>query len=328
MERFNALLATKTDDGPRIAWSELGRDDLMDGDVLVRVTHTTINYKDGLALTGKGPVIRKWPLIPGIDFAGDVVESSHHEFKAGDGVILNGWGVGETHHGGYSQMARVKGDWLVKRPQGFTAAQTMAIGTAGYTSMLSVLALEDHGVTPQSGPILVTGSAGGVGSVAVALLAKLGYHVIASTGRTEEKAFLEGLGAKEIISRSELSGTPPPLGKERWAGAVDVAGSDTLANVLSHTKLHGAVTTCGLAQGMDLNTTVMPFILRGVTLAGIDSVMAEKEKRQRAWSRLVDDLDKEKLAAATVTKPLSQVQEIAPEILAGKVRGRVVLEVA
>lgn len=327
MERFNALLATKTDEGTKFAWTELGRDDLMDGDVLVRVTHTTINYKDGLALTGKGPVIRTWPLIPGIDFAGDVVESSHPEFKVGDGVILNGWGVGETHHGGYSQLARVKGDWLVKRPSGFTAAQTMAIGTAGYTSMLSVLALEDHGITPQSGPVLVTGAAGGVGSVAVAVLAKLGYHVIASTGRTEEKTFLEGLGAKEIIARDELSGKPRPLGKERWTGVIDVAGSDTLANAIAQTKLHGTVAACGLAQGMDLNTSVMPFILRGVTLAGIDSVMAPKEKRQRAWNRLAVDLDQGKLANLTVTKKLADVEALAPEIIAGKVRGRVVLEV-
>lgn len=327
MQRFNALLATKSDDGPRFAWTELGRDDLMDGDVVVRITHSTINYKDGLALTGKAPIIRKWPLIPGIDFAGEVLESSHREFKAGDGVVLNGWGLGETHHGGYSQVARVKGDWLVKRPDSFSAADAMAIGTAGYTAMLAVLALEEHGVTPSSGPVLVTGAAGGVGSVAVSVLARLGHHVIASTGRPEEKVFLEGLGAKEIIAREELAGTPRPLGKERWAGVVDVAGSNTLANAISQTKLHGAVAACGLAQGMDLNTSVAPFILRGVTLAGIDSVMAPKARRVLAWDRLARDLDKAKLKALTVTKPIAEVQSLASQIIAGKVRGRVVLKV-
>ena len=329
MERFKALLASKTEQGPSVAWTQLGLDDLMDGDVLVRVTHTTINYKDGLALTNKGPVIRKWPLIPGMDFAGDVVESSHREFKPGDGVVLNGWGVGELHHGGYAQMARVKGDWLVKRPKGFTAAETMAIGTAGYTAMLCVLALEAHDVTPAKGPILVTGAAGGVGSIALALLAKLGYHAVASTGRVEEKAFLEGLGAKEIIARQELSGpVQAPLGKERWAGVVDVAGSTTLANAISTTKRAGCVAACGLAQGMDLPTSVAPFILRGVTLAGIDSVMAPKAKRITAWERLAVDLDKAKLAGLTVTRSLADVQELAPQILAGKVRGRIVLEVS
>lgn len=327
MQRFKALLATKTDAGSQIAWTELGREDLMDGDVLVRITHTTINYKDGLALTGKAPIIRRWPLIPGIDFAGEVLESSHAEFKPGDGVVLNGWGLGETHHGGYAQLARVKGDWLVKRPAAFSAADAMAIGTAGYTAMLAVLALEAHDVKPSSGPVLVTGAAGGVGSVAVAVLAKLGYHVIASTGRPEEKAFLEGLGASEIIAREELSGTPRPLGKERWAGAIDVAGSNTLANAIAQTKLHGAVSACGLAQGMDLNTSVAPFILRGVTLCGIDSVMAPKAKRVLAWDRLAKDLDKGKLAGLTVTKPLSEVEALAPQIIAGKVRGRIVLTV-
>ncbi len=328
MERFNALLAIKTEHGPSIAWTELGRDDLMEGDVLVRITHTTINYKDGLALTNKAPIIRKWPLIPGIDFAGEVLESSHPEFKSGDGVVLNGWGLGETHHGGYAQLARVKGDWLVKRPEGFTAAETMAIGTAGYTAMLCVLALEAHDVTPNSGPVLVTGAAGGVGSIAVAVLAKLGHHVVASTGRPEEKAYLEGLGAKEIIAREELSGSVRPLGKERWAGVVDVAGSNTLANAISTTMRAGCVAACGLAQGMDLPTSVAPFILRGVTLAGIDSVMAPKSKRIAAWQRLASDLDRSKLAGLTVTKPISEVQELAPQIVAGKIRGRIVLDVA
>lgn len=328
MERFQALLATKSEQGPKFAWTELGRDDLMDGDVVVRIRHTTINYKDGLALTGKAPIIRKWPLIPGIDFAGEVLESAHPEFKPGDKVVLNGWGLGETHHGGYAQLARVKGDWLVKLPETFSSADAMAIGTAGYTAMLCILALEANGVTPESGPVLVTGAAGGVGSVAVAVLSKLGHHVIASTGRPQEAAFLEGLGAKEIIGREELSGTPRPLGKERWAGVVDVAGSNTLANAISQTKLHGTVSACGLAQGMDLNTSVAPFILRGVTLAGIDSVYAPKAKRVEAWRRLAVDLDKAKLAGLTVTKPLREVEALAPQIIAGQVRGRIVIEVA
>lgn len=327
MQRFKALLASKSDQGSSIAWTELGGDDLMEGDVTVRVTHSTINYKDGLALTGKAPIIRKWPLIPGIDFAGEVVESTHGGFAPGDGVILNGWGVGETHHGGYAEFARVKGDWLVKRPDSFTAAQTMAIGTAGYTAMLSVLALEEHGVTPASGPVLVTGAAGGVGSIAVAVLGKLGHHVVASTGRPEEKNFLEGLGAREIIARDELSGTPRPLAKERWAGVIDVAGSNTLANAISTTKYGGCIAACGLAQGMDLPTSVAPFILRGVTLCGIDSVMAPKARREKAWARLASDLDQAKLAALTVTRPIADVQALAPDIIAGKVRGRVVLEV-
>ena len=327
MDRFKALLASKTDTGQSIAWTELTQADLMDGDVLVRVSHSTINYKDGLALTGKAPIVRRWPLIPGIDFAGTVEQSSHAGFKPGDGVILNGWGVGETHHGGYAQMARVKGDWLVKRPASFTPAQTMAIGTAGYTAMLAVMALEDHGVAPASGPVLVTGAVGGVGSVAVSVLAKLGYDIIASTGRPEEEAFLKGLGAKEIIARAELAGNPRPLGKERWAGVVDVAGSNTLANAIAQTRARGCVAACGLAQGMDLTTSVAPFILRGVTLAGIDSVMCPKPRRETAWARLAADLDRAKLDALTVTRPMAEVQALAPEIIAGRVRGRIVLEV-
>lgn len=327
MDRFNALLASKTDAGTTIAWTELGQSDLMEGDVVIRVSHTTINYKDGLALTGKAPIIRKWPLIPGIDFAGSVISSSHPEFKAGDAVVLNGWGVGETHHGGYSQLARVKGDWLVKLPSAFTPAQAMAIGTAGYTAMLSVLALEAHDVKPASGAVLVTGAAGGVGSVAISVLAKLGYDVIAATGRPEEEGFLKGLGAKEILPRSELSGTARPLGKERWAGVVDVAGSNTLANAIAQTRYNGCIAACGLAQGMDLPGSVAPFILRGITLCGIDSVMAPKAKREKAWQRLASDLDKAKLDALTVTRPVAEVQALAPEIIAGKVRGRIVLEV-
>ncbi len=329
MERFKALLVTKTEAGQQVAWSELGEADLMAGDVTVRISHTTLNYKDGLALTGKAPIVRKFPLIPGIDFAGTVTASSHAEFAPGDGVILNGWGVGETHHGGMSQMARVNGDWLVKRPANLSAAQAMAIGTAGYTAMLCVLALEAHGVTPASGPVLVTGAAGGVGSIAVSVLGKRGYHVIASTGRkSEESDFLTGLGAREIIDRAELSGPARPLGKERWAGAIDVAGSHTLANVLSMTRYGGCVASTGLAQGMDLPGSVAPFILRGVTLAGVDSVMCPKPRRLAAWSRLATDLDPGTLAALTVTRPWTDAVALAPELLAGKVRGRVVLEVA
>jgi acrylyl-CoA reductase (NADPH) len=327
MQTFKALVLTKGDKAPLANWSELGEADLMDGDVTVRISHSTINYKDGLAITGKAPVVRRWPMIPGIDFAGTVAQSGHAGFKPGDAVILNGWGVGETHLGGYAQLARVKGDWLVKKPAVFTPAQTMAIGTAGYTAMLCVLALEKHDVTPTSGPVLVTGAAGGVGSVAVALLSKLGYQVTASTGRTEEEGYLKSLGASEIINRSELSGTPRALGKERWAGVVDAVGSATLANAISTTKYGGCVAACGLAQGMDLPASVAPFILRGVTLAGIDSVMAPLQKRSEAWARLASDLDRAKLDAMTVTRPLEDVLGLAPDILAGKVRGRVVLEV-
>jgi acrylyl-CoA reductase (NADPH) len=327
MQRFKALVATKGEKGPDVAWKELTEGDLMDGDVSVRVSHSTINYKDALALTGKAPVIRRWPMIPGIDFAGTVVSSSQAAFKAGDAVILNGWGCGETHLGAYAQVARVKGDWLVPKPTQFSAAEAMAIGTAGYTAMLCVLALERSGVTPDKGPIVVTGAAGGVGSVAIALLAKLGYQVIASTGRAGEADYLRSLGAGEIIDRAELSAPAKPLGKERWAGGIDAVGSHTLANVISMTKYGGAVAACGLAQGMDLTTSVAPFILRGVTLAGIDSVMAPKAVRIEAWNRLARDLDKAKLAAMTVTRPIADVTALAPDLLAGKVRGRVVLEI-
>jgi acrylyl-CoA reductase (NADPH) len=327
MQRIKALVASRGEKGPELAWKEIGEADLMEGDVVVQVTHSTINYKDGLALTGKAPVIRRWPMVPGIDFAGKVVSSAHSAFKTGDEVILNGWGCGETHFGGYAEVARVKGDWLVAKPAQFTAAEAMAIGTAGYTAMLCVLALERHGVGPASGPVVVTGAAGGVGSVAVALLAKLGFQVIASTGRASESGYLKGLGAAEVIDRAELAEPAKPLGKERWAGGVDAVGSHTLANVLSMTKYGGTVAACGLAQGMDLATSVAPFILRGVTLAGVDSVMAPKGARIEAWSRLARDLDKAKLNAMTVTRPLADVLALAPEILAGKVRGRVVLEI-
>jgi acrylyl-CoA reductase (NADPH) len=327
MDRFKALIVTKGDTGQQITWGELGTADLMPGDVTVRVSHSTINYKDGLAVTGKSPVIRRFPMVPGIDFAGTVTASESTAFKVGDGVILNGRGVGETHLGGYAQMARVKSEWLVPRPSAFSPAQAMAIGTAGYTAMLCVMALEKNGVTPANGPVLVTGASGGVGSVAIALLSKLGYKVTASTGRREEEAYLKGLGADEIIDRTELSGAPRALNKERFAAAVDSVGSTTLANVLSMIKYGGTVAACGLAQGMDLPGSVAPFILRGITLAGIDSVMAPTAKRLEAWSRLARDMDVAKLDAMTVTRPLSDVTVLAPEILAGKVRGRVVFEV-
>jgi acrylyl-CoA reductase (NADPH) len=299
----------------------------MDGDVTVRVSHSTVNYKDGLAITGKSPVVRRFPMIPGIDFAGVVETSGHADFKAGDAVVLTGWGVGETHLGGYAQKARVKGDWLVPLPAGLTPAQAMAVGTAGLTAMLAVLALEKHGLTPDRGKVLVTGAAGGVGSVAISLLARSGWHVIASTGRPDEAGFLKGLGAAEIIDRAELSAPGKPLGKERWAAAVDSVGSNTLANVLAQTSYEGAVATCGLAQGMDLPASVAPFILRGVSLLGIDSVMKPKAARLVAWQRLARDLDQAKLAELSTTIGYDQVIETARKILDGQVRGRTIVEI-
>lgn len=327
MDSFEGFLVEKGDAGQTVSWKTITESDLMPGDVTVRVSHTTINYKDALALTAKAPIIRKFPLVPGIDFAGRVTQSTHANFKVGDDVILNGWGVGETHHGGYAQVARVKGDWLVPRPAVFSPAEAMAIGTAGYTAMLCVLALEQQGLTPDKGPVLVTGASGGVGSIAVSLLARLGFTVIAATGRPEEESFLKGLGASEIIDRKELAGPARPLGKERWAGAVDVAGSHTLANVLSMTKYGGVVAATGLAQGMDLPGSVAPFILRGVTLAGVDSVMAPIEKRRLAWQRLARDLDRSLLARLSEIRPIADAPKIAPDLLAGKVRGRIVLEI-
>ncbi len=326
-ETFHAIRLSKSDAGQKAEFVEIGLGDLMAGDVTVAVDYSTVNYKDGLALTGKAPVVRVWPLIPGIDFAGRVESSAHEGFKPGDRVVLNGWGVGETHNGGYAQKARVKGDWLVKLPDAISNAHAMAIGTAGYTAMLCVLALEHEGVTPNKGDIVVTGAAGGVGSVAIALLAKLGYRVIASTGRASEADYLKGLGAADIIDRNELSGPARPLNKERWAGAVDAVGSHTLANVLSMTKYGGAVAACGLAQGMDLPTSVAPFILRGVTLCGVDSVMAPKAKREKAWARLASDLDLGKLDAMTTRATLKDVPQLGADIIDGKVRGRVVVDV-
>lgn len=327
MSSFKALVATKGETGPNLAFTDFAEADLMEGDVTVRVTHSTVNYKDGLAITGKAPVIRRWPMIPGIDFSGRVEISSHPDFKPGDLVILDGWGTGETHLGAYAQKSRVNGDWLVPLPAGMTPADAMAIGTAGYTAMLCVLALEKHGLKPADGPVVVTGAAGGVGSVAIALLAKAGWHVIASTGRAEEADYLKGLGASEIIDRNELSNPGKPLAKERWIAGVDAVGSHTLANLLAMTRYGGAVAACGLAQGMDLPASVAPFILRGVSLLGVDSVMCPKPRRLEAWARLATDLDRDKLAAMTSTIPLESVIETGKAIVEGKVRGRVVVEV-
>jgi len=326
-DTFRAIQLSKTDDGQTSAIVDLTENDLMEGDVTVEVSHSTINYKDGLAMTGAAPVVRTWPLVPGIDFVGTVTKSEHANWKAGDQVVLNGWGVGESHFGGYAQRARVKGDWLVALPDGISPARAMAIGTAGYTAMLCVLGLERQGVKPADGDIIVTGAAGGVGSVSIALLAKLGYKVIASTGRASEADYLKSLGASEIIDRNELSSPGRPMGKERWAGAVDAVGSHTLANVIAQTKYGGAVTACGLAQGMDLPASVAPFILRGIQLIGIDSVNAPLERRQQAWSRLASDLDMDKLDAMTQSVGLGDVVDIAPKILAGQVRGRIVVDV-
>ena len=327
-EKFKALVVDRDAEKKQsVGVREMTLDDLMEGDVVVRVRYSTVNYKDGLAITGKLPVVRRWPMIPGIDFSGEVVSSSHPDFKPGDQVILNGWGVGETHYGAYAGYARVKGDWLIRRPEKISSAEAMAIGTAGYTAMLSVLALERHAILPPRGPVVVTGAAGGLGSVAVALLAKLGYHVIASTGRTEEHAYLTGLGAAEIIGRDELSGDAKMLDKERWAGGVDTVGSKVLANVIAMTKAGGAVAACGNAAGMDLPTSVAPFILRGVSLLGINSVTLPKPLREEAWSGLARDLDRDKLDAMTTTVGFDLIVPTAEKIVDGKVRGRVVVEI-
>ena len=317
MGTFKALRIDKADKGTTASITQFDEAELMDGDVTVKVEWSTLNYKDGLALTGKAPVVRRFPMIAGIDFAGTVEQSSNPAWKAGDKVVCNGWGMGETFLGAYAEKARVKGDWLVKLPDGLSTRDAMAIGTAGYTAMLSVLALEGHGLTPKSGPVVVTGAAGGVGSVAISVLSKLGYHVIASTGRASEAKYLKHLGAAEIIDRAELSGAAKPLAKERWAGGVDSVGSTTLANLLSMTKYGGAIAACGLAAGMDLPSSVAPFILRGVCLLGIDSVMAPIEKRKAAWARLATDLDKSKLAEITSEIPLDAVIAEGEKILAG-----------
>ena len=324
---FKGILIEKDDSEYRAAVQELDDAQLPAGDITVRVSHSTLNYKDGLAITGKGPVVRKFPMVPGIDLAGVVEESSHPQYKVGDPVVLNGWGVGETHWGGLAQKARLNGDWLVPLPVAFSPQQAMAIGTAGYTAMLCVLALERHGVKPEHGEILVTGAAGGVGSVAIAVLAKLGYTVVAATGRPQDAGYLQSLGASEVVERSLFSSPGKPLGKERWAGAVDVVGSHTLANVCATTKYRGVVTACGLAAGMDFPATVTPFILRGVTLAGIDSVMCPRSERLLAWERLGTDLDLDKLGQISGEVGLAEALPLAERLLKGEVRGRVVVDV-
>jgi acrylyl-CoA reductase (NADPH) len=324
---FKAIVIEKTQGGTQAELTDFDEANLMDGDVTVRVEYSTVNYKDGLAVAGKAPVVRRFPMIAGVDFAGTVESSSHPAWKPGDKVILNGWGCGETHLGAYGGKARVKGDWLVRLPASMSAREAMAIGTAGYTAMLAVMALEGHGLSPPSGPIVVTGAAGGVGSVAVAILAKLGFTVHAVTGRPQEAGYLKGLGAAEIVERRELAMPAKPLAKERWAGGVDAVGSTTLANLLSMTRYGGAVAACGLAGGMDLPGSVAPFILRAVCLYGIDSVMCPLAKRKEAWTRLETDLDRQKLAQITSEIPLSGVFDAAPRILAGQVRGRIVVKI-
>jgi len=326
---FQAIVIDKDENARyRAELRPLSDEALPEGDVTVGVQYSTINYKDGLAITGKAPVVRKFPLVAGIDFSGVVEQSSHPDWKPGDRVVLNGWGVGESHSGGLAQLARVKGEWLVPLPGGLSARQAMAIGTAGYTAMLCVMALERHGLRPHDGDILVTGANGGVGTVAIALLSKLGFRVVASTGRVAEADFLKHLGAAEVIDRSELSSPGKPLGKERWAGVVDSVGSHTLANACATTRYRGAVAACGLAQGMDFPGSVAPFILRGVTLYGIDSVMAPKPVRREAWMRLARDLDLAKLDALTREITLGEAIQAADEILQGKVRGRLVVDVS
>jgi acrylyl-CoA reductase (NADPH) len=324
---FNAIVIEKSDGGQKVGFADFDEANLMEGDVTVRVEWSTVNYKDGLAVTGKAPVVRRFPMIAGIDLAGTVESSSHPQWRPGDKVIVNGWGLGETHLGGYAEKARVKGDWLVRLPTRIGAREAMAIGTAGYTAMLALLALERHGVTPQQGPVIVTGAAGGVGSIAVALLARRGFTVIASTGRPSEADYLKSLGAAEIIERRELAGAAKPLGRERWAGGIDSVGSTTLANVLSMTRYGGAVAACGLAGGMDLPASVAPFILRSVSLLGIDSVMCPMDRRREAWERLATDLDTGKLAAMTSEVELAGVIDAGRRIIEGGVRGRTVVKV-
>lgn len=325
---FKGLLLTKADDGaPQCALTEIDEARLPPGEVLVQLSHSTLNYKDALAITGRAPVVRSWPMVPGIDFAGTVLESGDARYRPGDAVILNGWGVGETHWGGLAQKARVKADWLVPLPAGMTPSQAMGIGTAGYTAMLCVMALQQHGVTPEQGPVLVTGGNGGVGSTAIALLSRLGFTVHASTGRMNEAEHLRALGASELIDRATLNAPGKPLQKERWAAAVDSLGSHTLANVCASLRYGGVVAACGLAQGMDFPATVAPFILRGVTLAGVDSVMAPQARRTKAWQRLARELPAEVLASNTATIGLAEAPAMATKLLDGQVRGRLVVDV-
>lgn len=324
---FKGILIEKDDAGYRATIKDIDEGQLPEGDVTIRVSHSTLNYKDGLAITGKGPVVRRFPMVPGIDLVGTVESSTCPEYKAGDSVLLNGWGVGEVHWGGLAQKARLKGDWLVPLPEQFSPQQAMAIGTAGYTAMLCVLALERHGVTPSHGEILVTGAAGGVGSVAIAVLAKLGYTVVAVSGRAEGADYLKRLGASEVLDRAAFSTPGKPLGRERWAGAVDVVGSHTLANICATMKYRGVVTACGLAGGMDFPASVAPFILRGVTLAGIDSVMCPRPERLEAWRRLGTDLDMSKLEMISNEIPLSEAIPTASKLINGEIRGRVIVDV-
>ncbi|HLH49799.1 MAG TPA: MDR family oxidoreductase [Roseiarcus sp.] len=324
---FTALRVDKSGEATDVRFVEMRDDELMDGDVTLRVTHSTVNYKDGLVMAGRPGIVQRYPMIAGIDLAGIVESSRNPNFQPGDEALLNGYGLSQTHFGGYAGKARVPGEWLIKLPPGMTRAETMAIGTAGYTAMLCVLALERQGMKPERGPALVTGATGGVGSIAVALLAAAGWQVTASTGRVNEAGYLRDLGATEIIDRSELSAPGKPLGKERWAAAIDSVGSHTLANAIAGLKRGGAAAACGLAQGMDLNMTVAPFILRGVQLIGIDSVWQPMESRLEAWRRLARDLDRKKLAEMTRTIPFERVMEAGADLLAGKVRGRVVVEI-
>ncbi|KWV54177.1 hypothetical protein AS026_02615 [Rhizobium altiplani] len=324
---FKAVVIEKKDDANVVGIKEFAVDDLMEGDTVVRISHSSLNYKDGLAVTGSSPVVRRFPMVPGIDFVGTVESTSADRLAVGDAVLLNGWGTGERHLGGWAEKSRVPGKWLTPLPPGFSPEQAMAIGTAGYTAALCVLALQDGGVTPESGEVVVSGAAGGVGSVAVSLLASLGYTVVASTGRLEEEGYLKKIGASRIISRDELAVAPRPLEKELWAGAIDSVGSTTLANILAKTKYGGTVACCGLAAGMDLPTTVAPFILRGVTLRGIDSVMASPAVRSRAWELLDRTLDRKVLAEMTSVVSLEGAVKAAEDILKGKVRGRVVVKI-
>jgi len=325
---FRALKIEKSEEGQNLNIVEISENDLMEGNVVVDVTHSTLNYKDGLAMTGSSPIVRSFPMIPGIDFSGVVRSSEDSKFSEGDRVVLNGYGLSESHYGGYSERARVNSQHLLKLPENISNHQAMQIGTAGYTAMLCVLGLEDFGIKPDSGEILVTGASGGVGSVAISLLSNLGFSVIASTGRLSETEYLKSIGASSVIDRSELSEPSKPLGKERWSAAIDSVGSQTLSNVIAQTKYGGAVSACGLAQGMDLPSTVLPFILRGVSLIGIDSVMAPMSKRERAWDRLSKDLNMDKLAEMVVETNLDEIQSFAQLILDGQVRGRVVVNIS
>lgn len=324
---FKGILIEKDDSGYRANLRDIDESQLPEGEVTIEVAYSTLNYKDGLAITGRGPVVRRFPMVPGVDLVGTVESSTNPDYAVGDKVVLNGWGVGETHWGGLAQKARLKGEWLVPLPAAFTPRQAMAIGTAGYTAMLCVMALEKHGVTPDQGEIVVTGAAGGVGSAAIAILSRLGYRVVAVTGRPEESEYVKGLGAQEVLDRAAFASPGKPIGKERWAGAVDVVGSHVLANVCATTKYRGVVTACGLAGGMDFPATVAPFILRGVTLVGVDSVMCPRAERIQAWQRLARDLDLSKLDMIGHEISLAEAIPTATELLDGRVRGRVIVDV-